>query len=358
MTLLFLDFNITFTITVSVVVGLVLGGSVVAHYLKHPDKLEKLCSLFFKAFSWVFKSAENGFIKYDIQYRVNSFVKDLYCKIPNLTPTSVKLEWVNENITAEQFVKSDELILRMHRSSNHNRNIVNATFAFVSYSLLRKSKRYIAKYQRDSIDLFVSFKLLENAKFEILDEFVQEYLQAGLEKEKVAEFYEKFFDMDKAGVFFPVFISEMTFLGEKVFGKQRNDEKIFEEVRNTVYFLTRFALRKHDEQGINEYNGTYCKFAIRIIGKSFKIGREGEQVYIKNLEKIPANIETLYLIGNIENRSFIDSVFKKFNKENNYFIHNQHTYRAKIKHKEEGYYDVENYLLVLRNKKLEMYHRD
>ena len=40
---------------------------------------------------------------------------------------------------------------------------------------------------------------------------------------------------------------------------------IIEEVKNTVYFLNRFALRKFDEQGINEFNGTYCKFVIRII---------------------------------------------------------------------------------------------
>lgn len=358
MKLLFLDLNVTVTITFSMVIGIVIGGSVVAHYLKHPDKFERLCSLFYKSIKWLFNSAENKFIKYDIQYRVNSFVDDLYKKIPNLTPTSVKLEWINENQTAEQFVKSDELVLRMHKSSSQNRNVVNATFAFVSYSLLRKAKKYIAKYQRDSIDLFVSFKLLEKAKFEILDEFVQEYLHAGLETDKVADFYERFFDMDKAGVFFPVFISEMTFLGEKIFGKKRDDQRIIEEVKNTVYFLTRFALRKHDEHGINEYNGTYCKFAIRIIGKSFKIGKEGEKVYINNLNKIPNNIETIYLIGNKGNKTFINSIFAKFNSGNKYSIHNKHIYKAKIKDREDGDYEVENYLLVLRNNQLEMYHRN
>jgi hypothetical protein len=353
---LIFDINITFTITFSIILGVVIGGSVVAHYLKHPDKLEKLCALFYKSFIWLFRSAENNFIKYDIQHHVNSFVDELSKKIPNLTPTSVKLEWIDEKQTAEQFIKSDQLVLRMHRSTNHNKNVVNATFTFVTFSLLRKAKRYIAKYQRESIDLFVSFKLLQKAKYGILDEFVQEYLQAGLEKEKVSNFYDKFFDMDKAGVFFPVFLSEMTFLGEKVFGKKRDDQRIVEEVNNTVYFLNRFALRKYDEQGINEFNGTYCKFVIRIIGKKFKIGRE--QVYIKNLNKIPDNVETIYLIGSKPNKSFIKSVVTQFNTSNKYKIHNKYEYKARIKNWEEKDFDVDNYLLVLRNQQLEMYHRD
>lgn len=352
-----LDFNITITITFSVVIGLVIGGSVVWHYAKHPDKLEQLLSLFFKCLKWLFKTAENEFIKYDIQYRVNSFVDELYKRIPNLTPTSVKLEWIDEKQNAEQFVKADQLILRMHKSSSQNRNVVNATFTFVSYSLLRKAKHYIAKYQREAIDLFVSFKLLENAKFVILDEFVQEYLHAGLEKEKVVDFYEKFFDIDKAGVYFPVFLSEMTFLGEKVFGKQRNDQQIFEEVKNTVYFLYRFAMRKYDEHTITEYNGTYCKFAIRIIGKKFKIDIEGERVYINNLNKIPDSIETIYLIGHKTNKKFIKAITNKFNSNDKYFIHNEYEYKSKIKDKDGLSFDVESYLIVLRNKKLEMYHR-
>ncbi len=354
--LAFLDINISITITVSIVIGLVIGGSVVAHYLKHPDKLEHLLALFFKSFKWLFKTAENGFIKYDIQYRVNGFVDDLYARIPNLTPTNVKLEWINEHQTAEQFVKADQLVLRMHKSSSHNRNVVNATFAFVSYSLLRKAKHYIAKYQRESIDLFVSFKLLENAKFEILDEFVQEYLHAGLEKDKVVDFYEKFFDIDKCGVFFPVFLSEMTFLGEKVFGKKRNDQQIFEEVKSTVYFLYRFANRNYDEHVITEFNGTYCKYAIRIIGKKFKIDGSGEKVYINNLNKIPDNIETIYLIGHKSNKKFINSVTAKFNSSDKYLIHNRHEYKSRIRNFDGESIDAESYLIVLRNKKLEMYH--
>ena len=357
MTLLDIHFNFNITITIFIT-GIVIGGTVVGYLLTHHDKLEGLIALISKWFKFISKSAEHNYVKFDIQSKVNGFVFDLYAKIPNLTPTSVKLEWIDENQTLEQFAKSDQLVLRMHKSSNHNKNIVNATFAFVSYSLLRKAKRYIAKYQKDAIDLFVSFKLFEKEKFEILDEFIQDYLQDGLEKEKIGDFYERFFDIDKNGIFFPVFITEMTFLGEKVFGKKRNNEQIFEEVKNMVYFLYNFGNRKFDEKSINEYTGHYYKFAIRIVGKKFKIDKAGERIYINNIRKINHGTETIYLIGSRDNKKFINSVVKKCKDEIGFHEFNKNEYKARIKDKDGEYIIVDSYLVVLRNNKIEMFHKN
>jgi len=357
MILLFLDFNIYVTVSITLIIGVVIGGSVIAHLLKNPEKLERLTAFFNKQFKFLFKSAEYKYIKYDIQSRVNGFVSELTEKVPNLTPTRVKLEWIDEHITPEQFMKSDQLVIRMHKSNNHNRNVINSTFTFVSYSLLRKAKRYIAKYQRDSIDLFVSYKLLENKKFEMLDEFVQQYLQDGLERDKVAEFYDRFFDIDSAGIFFPVFITEMTFLGEKLFGKKREGEKVFEEVKKMVNFLYYYANRRLSEEIISEYNGDYCKFAIRIIGKRFKIDNEGEKVYINNLKKIPTATESIYLIGDETNKKFMDSIVKTCKADIGFNVFNNHKYKAMIKDREGNSFQVKNYLIVLRNEKIAVYHR-
>src|SRR5690606_24037777 len=143
------------TISIVAVVSLFTGGSIVAHYAKNPEKLEKLIALLNRYFKFIIKKSEYTYIKYDIQSRVNGFVAELSKKVPHIIPTRVKLEWIDENISPEQFIQSDQLVMRMHKSANHNRNVVNATFTFVSYSLLRKAKSYIAKYQKNAIDLFV-----------------------------------------------------------------------------------------------------------------------------------------------------------------------------------------------------------
>jgi hypothetical protein len=351
------NINIYVTISIVSIVSLITGGSIVAHYLKHPDKLEYLLAFFNKIFKGFMKKAEYNFIKYDVQSRVNSYVSDISKKVPNLSITHVKLEWIDENTTPEQFIKSDQLVMRMHKSINHNRNIVNATFTFVSYSLLRKAKSYIAKYQKEAIDLFVSFKILENTKYELLDEFVQEYLNGGLENNKIADFYDKFFDIDKAGLYFPVFIAEMTFLGEKIFAKKRNDNKVYDEVRSLVNYLYSYSNRRISQNVTTEYNGIYCKFAIRIVGKKSKIGNEGEKVYINNLKKIDSKTETIYLIGEEANIDFIHSILYQCLNSIGFEIFNKYKYKANIKDYDGNEIKRNSYLVVLRNKNIAVYHK-
>ena len=139
------NFNFNLAIPVFVIIGMASGGGLVLYFVKHPDKLETLLALINKICKSIIKKAEYNFVKYDVQSTVNKYISTFSKKIPNLSVTHVKLEWIDENITPEQFIKSDQLVMRMHKSINQNRNIVNATFTFVSYSLLRKAKSYIAR---------------------------------------------------------------------------------------------------------------------------------------------------------------------------------------------------------------------
>lgn len=88
----------------------------------------------------------------------------------------------------------------------------------------------------------------------------------------------------------------MTFLGEKIFGKGVNRNKIYKEVDDLVSFLLTLANRKTGEFSNLEHGGEYSKFAIRIVGKQYKIEEEGKQIYINNIRQITQPIETLYLI--------------------------------------------------------------
>lgn len=141
-----------------------------------------------------------------------------------------------------------------------------------------------------------------------MDAFVQTYLRGGLEKDSVDKLYAKFEKIDTCGLFFPVFITEMTFLGEKIFGKGVNRNKIYKEVDDLVSFLLTLANRKTGEFSNLEHGGEYSKFAIRIVGKQYKIEEEGKQIYINNIRQITQPIETLYLIGNPYNKKIIDEI--------------------------------------------------
>jgi hypothetical protein len=229
--------------------------------------------------------------------------------------------------------------------------------AFISHSFLRKAKSYVAKYQRESLDLYACYDLLKNEKSEILDQFVQDFMKTRMDNNKIADLFEKYEDINKAGIFYPILVQELTFLGEKVFGKKRDDNKIYEEVKQLIYYLNNYANRKFKEDSIIDFNGQYCKFAIRIIGKQYKVVTDGEKIYINNLKKINNGNETIYLIGNISNKRFMQSVVNKCKDIINYSVLTEETYSAMIKDTEGNDYNVKNYLMILRNNKIAVYHR-
>lgn len=352
-------FNFYFYIGIPILLlaGAVGGGSIVVHFVKHPEAVDKWIALFAKCSKVIYNKWEYTYVKRDIQSVVNGYIAKLSKQVPNLLVKRVTLEWIDENITAEQFVKNEMLVMRMHKSNNQDLNIVNATFTFVSHSLLVKAKSYIAKYQKDAIDLYVAYKILESEKVQLLQTYVQEILKVGLSNEKTNDFYGKFFDIDKAGIFFPVFLTEMTFLGEKIFGNKRNDKEIFDEVSSLVVFLYNYANRKLHEETISEFDGQYCKFAIRIVGMSVKIYSEGEGIYIRNIQKIPPSIETIYIIGGENNRVFIDHIVTECKKTMSYDQYNSYEYPAILKGSDNSEYRCNNYLTVLRSRNVKYYHK-
>lgn len=351
------NFYIYIGIPILVLTGAAGGGSLVIYFIKHPEVVDKWLALFSKYAKFVYKKWEYTYIKRDVQSTVNGYVSKLTEKVPNLLVKRVTLEWVDDNITAEQFVKNDMLVMRMHKSNNQDLNIVNATFTFVSHSLLLKAKSYIAKYQKNAIDLYVSYKILEREKAQLLQTYVQEILKEGLSNAKTNDFYGKFFDIDRAGIFFPVFVTEMTFLGEKVFGNRRNDQELFDEVSSLVMFLYKYANRKLHEESISEFTGNYCKFAIRIVGMSVRIQTEGEGIYIRNITQIPSSIETIYIMGSKDNRNFIDNIVAECQKSINYDIYNTYEYPAILKDTNSRDYKSENYLTILRSRNVKYYHK-
>ena len=352
-----INFNIGTTLLL-ITIGAIGGGSIVVYVFKHPELIDKWIAFITKYLKFLSKKIEYSYVKHDIQSVVNGYIAKLSEKVPNLLVKRVSLDWIDESITAEQFTKNEMLVMRMHKSNNQALNVVNATFTFVSYSLLVKAKNYIAKYQKNAIDLYVSYKILENEKIQLLQTYVQEILKDGLNDKNTNDFYGKFFDIDKAGLFFPVFVTEMTFLGEKVFGNKKNDKEIFEEVRRLVVFLYQYANRKLHESAISEFDGQYCNFAIRIVGISSKIQQQGKDVYIRNLKKIPNSVETIYIIGGVVNKGFINQVVDDCLETMSYDIYNNYVYTAKLKNTKGKEFNCNNFLTILRSRNVQYYHNN
>lgn len=332
--------------------------SIALYFIKNPEKFEKWIAILCSCFRYISKSAEKTYIKFTVQSVVNGFIADLSKEVPNIGANFVKLNWIDEGMTEEQFFHAGQLVVRMRKSTSKNRNIVNATAIFVSQALMPKAKSYIANYQKEAIDLFATTKILSKGEAALLSEFVELYLRESLEKEKVNDLYGKFEEIHRMKLFFPVFITELNFLGEKVFGKKKQDKDIYDEVNRLTNFLLLYSKRKEHEEVTSDFDGAYCKFAIRIVGKYGKILREGEQTYLNNIDKLEGDVETLYLLGNISNHEFIDSIVQRLILSGKYTLYNTKDFVAKIKNKEGKEMKVSSHLVVLRSTSIRLYHND
>ncbi len=285
----------------------------------NPEKVQKWMSIFWGIVVKVWRGAEKKFITNDIEGRVNSFVRRLACNVTGLEPSGIRIEWIIGGETPEQFFADKMLVVRMHQHRNQNKNFVNAAMVFVAKSVLPRAKRCMSPTQKKSIDLFVGKKLFDQEKPSVADQFYEDYLAPSVNSNKnIAHLIEKFSVMEGAGIFFPVFIQEMHFLGGKLFA-DTNPGAIIGEINKVIEFLTKYASREvGDEKTPTTFQGPYCRCGIVIVGKRMK--REQKLVngyvgYAKGL--IRQRIENIYLLGPAvpENVAFIDDVAARLEAE-------------------------------------------
>lgn len=324
------------------------------YYLRKPEKFEKLIALLSKYGRNIFKFAEYRYVKYDIQGTINDYIARANRKTPHMPKVKADIKWVDKNQTQDAFINDEKIVIRMQKSDNQNKNLINATMAFVSKGFLQRAKHYVSKTQRESIDLFVCYDILKNERSDILEQFVTDYLQKGFENDKTSGFFEQYFNINNAGLFYPVFVQELTFIGSKAISKKKDTQHIIEEVKKLIAFLVSFAKREIGQDTVSEYNGLYSKFAIRIVGKAFKVKKEGERVYVNNIKKVAPDVETLYLIGARDNVKFIRSVFNKCKDEIDYSCIHQRPFVA-ILRKEEQEVKADSFIMVCRNNKIKVY---
>lgn len=331
------------------VVFMFLGIWLALHY---QEKIQKWSVVFWKFIRIFWKKAERKIISNDIEGRVNEFTKSLEKEMTNFQPIGVQIQWVEESESPSAFFSDDKLIIRMRGHRDQNKNFVYASMVFISKAILTKAKKYISKTQKESVDLFIGKKLFEKEKPQVIDRFFEDFFSPRMESGKIAELIEKYNIIDKAGLFFPLLVQELTFLGEKVFWHRR-DDRIIAEVTNFISFLEDYANREIGEVELPQnFEGIYSRCGIMIVARAYKreLGNISPYTdYINGL--IEKRIDTVYIIGPAfeTNVKFIDQIVGQVEQEGSLKKYAEpRRYKAKImiNGKRQA---INSYLLVLRN---------
>lgn len=286
---------------------------VVTAILKNPEKVEKWLALLWKAVLKIglgLRFAHKKYVQHDFQGSVNEFIKKHATEMPGFQVKGVKLDWVDAEVKRQAFIEADRVVVRVKRNDPHHETFVKAVYLFVSTSLLYRAKRYISPPQGRAIDLFVSAEIFKEQKPEVVDHFLEKYLHPHIDdgSAKVTEYFENFDVISKGGLFFPVFLQEMDYLGQKVFGN-RKSQQIVGEVSALIEFLKSLALRKIGDErtGLN-FIQQYCRFAVVIVGKPIKLSQSISPYVNFVRDGLERNMETVYLIGRLDNEKPIKEV--------------------------------------------------
>lgn len=328
----------------------------------NPEKLEVWASIVNKmlsGFGGAFKSAHRRYVKHDLQGRINSFTKQVSKSAPYFENTQVVIEFVDVQQDKKAFLTEGKTIIRLRRDDPDDLNFVHGSYWAVATCLLPKVKRYISPSQRQALDLYVTQSIIKRQKVHVIEHFLEQYLHPGFNgkmegsQEKVQRLFEQFSKIDKYGVFYPLFLQELYFLSQKVYGGPKK-EQIISEASRLVDFLERVSGRLIGQEMELEFRGEYCRFAIVIVGKSFKVESDEHQVYINYIQKIKSthNLETIYVLGKQENQRFIDEVCGQLSSE--FEIYKKHKYEGELS-TQNGKVRQKGYLVVVRCLGVELY---
>ncbi len=326
-------------------------------YIWKPENFEKIFSHLLKVFSYFSTKASKAYIKHDVQSRMNSFIKRMDKKIYSFSPVKINIEFYGnkEDKEIKNYLNKGTYFVRAKKVNNPNNNFVNIAMTFISENLLKDAKYHISKKQKISIDLFVAKKLLEEEKEEVMHEFVSNFLQPETEDNKIKELFTKFAETDRAGLFFPILLEELTFLGRKIFTQPKN-KKIQEEVANLINFLHEHANRKQGEDmSKDRFISNFCSFAFMIVGKKTKVEKGLLSSYKKYLENLmKQNLDNIYIIGQERIQDFINQVTPdSLLEENNYFLYKKESYPAILLTKNGESIKAKTYLLLIRRKNID-----
>jgi hypothetical protein len=276
------------------------------------EKVEKWLAVIGYAVGRVFKSVNKKAVQFDLQGCINDYVKMVSKETPTLETQKVKVELVDENTKKSSFLSDGTVILRLRKNDHFDLNFVHGAYLFVSTSLLFRVKRYISQSQREALDLFVTTRIIEKEKSDVMGYFQDEYLHPRLmdTKDPRAIYYNQLSIIDQGGLFNYILLEELHILGSKVFGK-RQDDKIISEVDGLVTFLEKVSTRVVGNEEIDlTYKKEYCKSAIMIVGKRAKLVNEEKVPYVKYIRGVlfKEKMETVYILGRLENKDIICGV--------------------------------------------------
>jgi hypothetical protein len=324
--------------------------AIVVLVILNPDKAARWGEMGWALIARVWKAKDRRAVQLGIQARLNYSSRRIADQMGRPEFTPVRVAWTEPDESVDHFFEDNRLVIRLHRHEHQDRNLVTASMLFVSQTLVRRAKTFLSKTQARSIDLFGVDWLLDDSQ-SAKDLFREEVLTPEVDRNpEIGELILVYRRMNRANLFFPIFVRELDYLGRRVVVRPR-DERLIVDVDGLVRFLDRFAERVVGQNLPLEVQGRVLKCAIMIVATWWK--REAGLLggYVSRLQGLArGGYETVYLIGPSapENRTFMSDVSTHFRADSGWREVGRQRYKARLRTSPTDERQQETFLITLR----------
>ncbi|MFC2027190.1 hypothetical protein ACFLU3_00750 [Chloroflexota bacterium] len=267
----------------------------------HPEKFERWTILFYRIGSRIASMLprikrffDRGQVASSIQSAINGSSSQINKLAPDVFPYPLKIEWVKQE-ELEKFIQKGRVVVRLRHHSRDDKNIVNATLAYMQRGFLPRSKHYLDKTLLSACE----FKLATTIFLGQPNSGAYEYFMSSelnpsiLTNDGLREDLQMLEHLDSVGIFTRIFLAETKRVGDKLIGTVPTDS-IHEELRRFAMFLQTIAM-KGDEDVPLSFHGTRIKTQVVLVAKEETILNFGIDPYVNRVRSaVEDGFETIY----------------------------------------------------------------
>ena len=243
----------------------------------YPEKVEKIASLFYKLFSSYSIRMEKAHISKDIQFKLNSFRKEMNKECEDLVPYKTEIKFVRPTSIRHEIIKHKDkkLVIIMKNKKNQDENFIKAALISTEKSLIPNARRYVDNQLMRSIDLqYVKNMIITNKKI-LMNYFIDKCLGPELKDNENLETSLRILQkLSEQGVFTRILLQELKDYGMNFYPALSKEENL-KEPKRFFKSLEELANKEHQVDINPDFIGEHIRVSLILVGRPHVIFKRG-----------------------------------------------------------------------------------
>jgi predicted RNA-binding protein with RPS1 domain len=266
--------------------------------IQDPDRATKIKALITEPFYRFFRWFSKEHISSKVSSQANEFLNSsIFSLVAQTERYDIKVKWVSE--PNDPILKENgTLILRLKEENDQTKNILSAVHSALPHVLCPLIRSNMNSTCEKSIDLSVLKKLADKLGKHGNITFNKYFLKPETDNDKqVNDLIKQLLQIDKHGLFVPIFINELEVLGEYL--NSENDKEDYSlQIINFIEYLLTIANREVGEEIELDYIRNPFKLGTILLAKAQKADTQGLKPYLKRLNtKLDKGSDCVYVIA-------------------------------------------------------------